>query len=68
MLFRSLSYQTANLARVASLNYLGVVYALGFGYIFFQETFNTMSLLAILVILLGVFLNLFDQKLFKIRR
>lgn len=66
--YMTLSYQTANLAKVASLNYLGVIYALGFGYIFFQETFNTMSILAILVILLGVFLNLFDQKLFKIRR
>lgn len=63
--YMTLSYQTANLAKVASLNYLGVVYALGFGYIFFQETFNTMSLFAILIILLGVFLNLFDQKIFK---
>lgn len=63
--YMTLSYQTANLARVASLNYLGVIYALGFGYIFFQETFNTLSLVAILIILLGVFLNLFDQRLFK---
>lgn len=63
--YMTLSYQTANLARVASLNYLGVIYALGFGYIFFQETFNTMSLLAILLIVMGVFLNLFDQKIFN---
>lgn len=63
--YMTLSYQTANLAKVASLNYLGVIYALGFGYIFFEETFNTMSLLAILLILLGVFLNLFDKKLFN---
>ena len=54
-----------NLAKVASLNYLGVIYALGFGYIFFQETFNMLSLVAIGIILLGVFLNLFDQKIFK---
>lgn len=63
--YMTLSYQTANLAKVASLNYLGVIYAIGFGYIFFEETFNTMSLLAILLILLGVFLNLFDKKLFN---
>src|SRR5690606_22599228 len=36
--YMSLSYQAANLAKVASLNYLGVIYALGFGYIFFDET------------------------------
>ena len=64
--YMTLSYQTANLAKVASLNYLGVIYALGFGYIFFQETFNTMSLIAIAIILLGVFLNLFDQKIIQI--
>jgi len=62
--YMTLAYQTANLAKVASLNYLGVVYALGFGYIFFQETFSTMSLLAIIIILIAVFLNIFDKKLF----
>ena len=66
--YMTLSYQTANLAKVASLNYLGVIYALGFGYFIFDESFNTMSFVAILVILIGVFLNLFDQKiLMKIR-
>lgn len=64
--YMTLSYQTANLAKVASLNYLGVIYALGFGYIFFQETFNAMSFLAILIILVGVFLNLFDKRVFKL--
>ena len=62
--YMTLSYQTANLSKVASLNYLGVIYALGFGYIFFDETFNLMSLASILIILLGVFLNLFDKKIF----
>ncbi|GAA4509868.1 MULTISPECIES: DMT family transporter [Sphingobacterium] len=67
--YMTLSYQTANLAKVASLNYLGVIYALGFGYLFFQETFNLMSLLAIAIILLGVILNLFDTKIWdKIKR
>ena len=64
--YMTLSYQTANLAKVASLNYLGVLYALVFGYFFFQETFNTYSILAIGMILLGVILNLFDKKLIGI--
>lgn len=64
--YMTLSYQTANLAKVASLNYLGVIYALGFGYLLFDEHFNTMSLVAIGIILVGVFLNLFDKKLAKL--
>jgi len=66
--YMTLSYQTANLAKVASLNYLGVIYALGFGYFIFDESFSTMSFVAIGIILLGVLLNLFDQKILtKIR-
>lgn len=61
--YMTLSYQTANLAKVASLNYLGVIYALLFGYFLFDEQFNNWSLLAIAIILLGIFLNLFDKKL-----
>lgn len=61
--YMTLSYQTANLAKVASLNYLGVIYALGFGYFLFDEGFNTMSIIAIAIILTGVFLNLFDQRI-----
>lgn len=63
--YMTLSYQTANLAQVASLNYLGIIYALGFGYMLFDESFNTMSILAIFIILIGVFFNLFDKKLLK---
>ncbi|MCI0920168.1 DMT family transporter [Sphingobacterium rhinopitheci] len=61
--YMTLSYQNANLAKVASLNYLGVIYALGFGYILFDESFNLMSIVAIGIILLGVVLNLFDTKI-----
>lgn len=61
--YMTLSYQNANLAKVASLNYLGVIYALGFGYILFDESFNLMSVIAIIIILIGVVLNLFDKKI-----
>ena len=63
--YMTLSYQSANLAKVASLNYLGVVYALLFGYFLFGETFDLMSFVCIAIILLGVILNLFDQKIWK---
>lgn len=63
--YMTLSYQSANLAKVASLNYLGVIYALIFGYLLFNESFNWMSLIAIGVILLGVLLNLFDTQIWN---
>jgi len=56
--YMTLSYQRANLAKVASLNYLGVVYALVFGYFLFQETFSEYALLGIVVILTAVILNI----------
>lgn len=52
------SYQSANLAKVASINYLGIIYALGFGYIFFDESLHIYSLIGIAVILIAVLLNL----------
>lgn len=56
--YMTLSYQRANLAKVASLNYLGVIYALVFGYFLFQETFSEYALLGIAVILAAVILNI----------
>lgn len=56
--YMTLSYQRANLAKVASLNYLGVIYALVFGYFLFQETFSEYALLGIAVILVAVILNI----------
>lgn len=63
--YMTLSYQSANLAKVASLNYLGVIYALAFGYLLFGETFTSMSYISIGIIILGVFLNLFDKKIWQ---
>ena len=37
------AYQIEEAARIASVSYTGVVYALGFGFLFFQEVFNNMS-------------------------
>lgn len=55
--YMTLSYQTANLATVSILNYLGVIYALIAGYWLFGETYSSMSLVGIAVIILSVVLN-----------
>ena len=56
--YMTLSYQRANLSKVASLTYLGVVYALGFGYFLFDETYTLYSILGIVLILIAILLNM----------
>ncbi len=56
--YMTLSYQTANLSKVASLTYLGVVYALGFGYLLFDESYNIYSILGIVFIIMAILLNM----------
>ncbi|GAB3340637.1 DMT family transporter [Marivirga atlantica] len=55
--FMTKSYQAEDLSKVASLKYLSIIYALGFGYIFFDETFNWEVYGGIALIILGVILN-----------
>jgi len=56
--YMTLSYKRANLSKVASLTYLGVIYALGFGFLFFNETYNLYSLIGIGLIIIAIILNL----------
>ena len=51
--------QNERLASVSGLNYLGILYALFFGYFFFDETYNWIVLLGIFLVLTGVLLNFF---------
>ncbi|MCB9192365.1 MAG: DMT family transporter [Flavobacteriales bacterium] len=56
---KALQAEPANL--VASLKYLGSIYALAYGYFIFDETYGLMSLLGIGLILSGVTLNVFTK-------
>ena len=55
--FMTKSYQSEDLSKVASLNYIGIIYALGFGYVFFDESYNTLTYFGMVVVLIGVILN-----------
>lgn len=58
------SYQAEAASRVASVNYSGIIYALSFGVIFFNEYFNWLVLTGMFVVVAGVLLNLLvSQKL-----
>ncbi|MCW5907048.1 MAG: DMT family transporter [Chitinophagales bacterium] len=51
--------QMEKIANVSILNYLGVVYALLFGYMFFDEHYEPVALVGIALVLCGVVLNYF---------
>lgn len=56
--FMTRSYQSDELSKVASLKYLGIVYALAFGYFIFGETFSMEAHVGMVVVLAGVILNI----------
>ena len=56
--FMTRSYQSDELSKVVSLKYLGIVYALAFGYFIFGETFSMEAHLGMLIVLVGVILNI----------
>lgn len=55
--FMTRAYQEENLATVANINFIGILYALGFGYVLFNETFNFLTYLGMSAVMLGVILN-----------
>jgi drug/metabolite transporter (DMT)-like permease len=55
--FMTKSYQSEDLSKVANINFIGVIYALGFGYVLFDESFNILTYLGMTLVMLGVVLN-----------
>lgn len=49
--------QKDKLVAVSGLNYIGILYALFFGYVIFDETYNWAALTGIFLVLTGVLLN-----------
>ena len=55
--FMTKSYQFAKAAQVASFDFLGIIYAILFGFILFDEYFNLITYLGMAFVLVGVILN-----------
>ncbi len=55
--FMTMAYQHEELSKVSSLKYLGLIYALGFGYLVFDETFNIMTYLGMFIMVASVGVN-----------
>lgn len=58
----SKALQEDRIANVTILNYLGILYALLFGFLFFNEHYEWLSLSGILLVVGGVAMNFFYQK------
>ena len=56
--FMTRSFQTEEISKVASLRYIGIVYALIFGYFFFDEDFGLLVYFGMALTILGVVLNI----------
>ncbi len=63
--FMTKSYQSEDLSKVASLSYFSIIYALGFGFVFFDESYNLIVYSGIAMILAGVVLNIIYKNKLK---
>ena len=55
--FMTKAYQADSLSKISSIQYIGIVFALGFGYFLFDESYNFRSGLGIIIIIISVVLN-----------
>lgn len=56
--FLTKAYQLDDLSKVSSIQYIGIIFALIFGYFFFDESYTLKSFAGILIILVGVISNI----------
>ena len=67
--FMTKAYQAERLSIISSVQYVGIVFALGFGYFLFDETYNFRSALGIVIIILAVILNVwYKNKIEKVEQ
>ncbi len=57
------AYHNDSSAKVSSVNYFGLVFALGFGIFLFHETYTWKVLLGMIVLLSGVLLNIYHKRI-----
>jgi drug/metabolite transporter (DMT)-like permease len=60
--FMTKSYQSEELSKVSIIQYVGIIYALGFGYFIFGETYNWLTYIGMILVFSGVILNLWNKR------
>jgi drug/metabolite transporter (DMT)-like permease len=66
--FMTRAYQVDELSKISSMKYLGIIYALFFGAVFFDEHFTLQVYLGIGVVLVGVVLNIWYKHVIQKRK
>jgi drug/metabolite transporter (DMT)-like permease len=56
--YMTMAYQSEELSKVANLTYIGIIYALGFGFLFFGELYNIWAYVGMGLVLVGVVFNI----------
>lgn len=56
--FMTIAYQNSEVAKISSLSYVGIIYALGFGFLIFGETYDLVVYVGMALVLLGVIFNI----------
>ncbi len=68
-LFMTKAYQADTLSKISSIQYIGIVFALGFGYFLFDESYDFNSAAGIIIIIIAVILNVwYKNKIEKIEQ
>ncbi len=57
--FMTVAYQSDELSKIANINYIGIIYALGYGYVLFGETYSVLAYLGMGMVIVGVMLNVY---------
>lgn len=60
--FMTKSYQSEELSKVSIVNYVGIVFSLSFGLVFFDETFDWPTLVGMAFVIGGVVMNIILKK------
>lgn len=55
--FMTISYQSEELSKVSNISFIGIIYALSFGFFLFDETFNVLTYLGMTAVMTGVVMN-----------
>lgn len=66
--FLTLSYQHEEANKVVIFSYVGIIYASGFGFFIFQETYSFWAVLGMCMVLAGVLMSAMVKQKFAFRR
>lgn len=58
-MYMTKAYQMEKAGAIANYAYLGVVFALAFGFLFFKERFDLVAIIGMMIVIVGIILNFF---------